>query len=82
MSGSDWIAAPLTVNAWYYSYNNSITISAALLNDQIYSGERSCIANLGSLGTIIGHEITHAFDQTGSAFDYKGDKLDWWTTEE
>ena len=82
LSGSDWIAAPLTVNAWYYSYNNSITISAALLNDQIYSGERSCIANLGSLGTIIGHEITHAFDQTGSAFDYKGDKLDWWTTED
>lgn len=82
LAGGDWISPPLTVNAWYYSYNNSITISAALLNDQVYSGERSAIANLGSLGSIIGHEVTHAFDEIGSEYDYKGDKLDWWTNED
>lgn len=82
LSGSDWMLSPLTVNAWYYAYNNSITIASGIVGEVTYSSNRSEAANLGGLGTIIGHEISHAFDDQGSQYDENGDKNNWWTAED
>lgn len=82
LSGSDWIESPLTVNAWYYAYNNSITIASGIVGDVTYNSNRSEAANLGGLGAIVGHEISHAFDDQGSQYDQNGDKNNWWTDED
>ncbi len=82
LSGNDWLLSPLTVNAWYMAYNNSITISAGIVGDVTYSSSRSEAANLGGLGAIVGHEISHAFDDSGSQYDQNGDKNNWWTAED
>lgn len=82
VQGNDWLMSPLTVNAWYYAYNNSITISAGIVGDVTYSSSRSEAANLGGLGAIVGHEISHAFDDSGSQYDENGNKNNWWTTED
>ena len=79
ITGDSWLNPTTNVNAWYYVHNNSITIGAGLLGDAVYSGSRSETANYGGLGTIIGHEISHAFDAQGSQYDENGDKVDWWT---
>lgn len=82
LSGGDWIESPLTVNAWYYAYNNSITIASGIVGDVTYNSNRSEAANLGGLGAIVGHEISHAFDDQGSQYDQNGDKNNWWTVED
>lgn len=82
VQGNDWLLSPLTVNAWYYAYNNSITISAGIVGDVTYSSSRSEAANLGGLGAIVGHELSHAFDDSGSQYDENGNKNNWWTTED
>ena len=79
---NEWLDSPLTVNAWYCAYNNSITIASGIIGDVTYSSSRSEAANMGGLGTIVGHEISHAFDAQGSQFDENGDKNNWWTAED
>lgn len=82
ITGDSWLNSTTNVNAWYYAHNNSITIGAGLLGDAVYSGSRSETENYGGLGTIIGHEISHAFDAEGSKYDENGNKEDWWTEED
>ena len=82
VSGNDWMYSPLTVNAWYYSNNNSITIASGMVGDVTYNSGRSEAANMGGLGTIVGHEISHAFDDQGAQYDENGDKKNWWTAED
>lgn len=77
-----WQMSPITVNACYAVFNNSINIPIAICSGSFYSDERSKAENYGSLGTIIGHEISHGFDPNGAKFDEKGAMRNWWSDED
>ena len=79
---SQWVMAPYTVNACYTASFNDITFPAAILQSPMYDVNASREENLGSIGYIIAHEITHAFDNNGAKFDEKGNAADWWTQED
>ncbi|KFX56926.1 M13 family metallopeptidase [Clostridium botulinum] len=74
--------SPEDVNAYYDAESNEITIPAAILQKPFYDINESKEKNLGGLGVIIGHEITHAFDNNGSKFDENGKIKNWWTDED
>ncbi|MGN2336760.1 M13-type metalloendopeptidase [Clostridium cagae] len=74
--------SPEDVNAYYDAESNEITIPAAILQKPFYDINESKEKNLGGLGVIIGHEITHAFDNNGSKFDEDGKIKNWWTDED
>ncbi len=74
-----WEMSPQTVNAYYNPMNNEIVFPAAVLQAPFYSPKQNASANYGAIGTIIGHEISHAFDKNGSTFDEKGNMKNWWT---
>ena len=78
----EWIATPQTVNAYYNPSDNSINLPSAILASVLEDGEVSDEVLLGTIGTIIGHEITHGFDTTGSQFDADGNLRNWWTDED
>lgn len=77
-----WLMSALTVNAYYNPQDNSINFPIALLEYELYNKENSYYKNLGSLGTIIAHEITHAFDNNGALFDEKGNLNNWWSEQD
>lgn len=77
-----WIDTPQTVNAYYDPQTNSINILAGILQEPIYDLDASEEENLGSIGMVIGHEITHAFDSTGAQFDENGNLRNWWLQED
>lgn len=77
-----WIATPQTVNAFYSPSYNSINFPIAFLQAPIYDPDASYEANLGATGFTIAHEITHAFDSSGSQYDENGNAADWWTQED
>lgn len=79
---SDWGMAVYTVNAMYDPSANSITFPAGILQAPIYDVNASYEENLGGVGYIIAHEITHAFDNNGAKFDENGNATDWWTEED
>ena len=68
-----------TVNAYYNPLNNEIVFPAAILQYPFYDKNASKEKNLGGIGAVIGHELTHAFDNVGSQFDEDGQLNDWWT---
>ena len=70
------------VNAFYNPQNNSINIMAGILSGEIYNEDMSYEQKLGAIGTVIGHEISHAFDTKGSQFDKDGAISNWWTDED
>ena len=70
------------VNAMYMPYNNSINIMAGVLNGEIYNENMSYEQKLGGIGMVIGHEISHAFDNVGREYDKDGNKTNWWTDED
>lgn len=70
---------PQDVNAAYISDNNSITIPAGILQKPFYDPKASRGTNLGGIGVVIGHEISHAFDPNGSHTDKDGNLVNWWT---
>ena len=74
--------SPLTVNAYYNPQENSINFPIALLDYKYYNENNSYYQNLGSFGSIIAHEITHAFDNNGALFDEKGNMNNWWQEED
>ena len=77
---NQWITSPLTINAYYMPTANSITIPVGILRDAIYDANKNDAANYGTIGVIIGHEISHAFDATtGSFYDENGNSSNWWT---
>jgi putative endopeptidase len=71
-----------TANAMYYVLNNEIYIPAGILQEPIYNINMTREEKLSKIGFIIGHEITHAFDDTGSLYDEKGNVNNWWTYED
>ena len=77
-----WVMSPLTVNAYYNPQDNSINFPIALLDYELYNESNSYYQNLGSLGSIIAHEITHAFDNNGALFDENGNMNNWWQEED
>lgn len=79
---SEWNVTPQTINAYYSPQNNEIVFPAAILQNPFYSGRRSDAANLGGIGYIIAHEVSHAFDSSGSLYDEYGNYNVWWTDEE
>lgn len=79
---NQWITSPHTVNAFYNPTNNEIIFPAGILQDPFYDFNASREKNLGGIGSIIAHEITHAFDSNGSLFDKNGNMANWWTQED
>ncbi len=79
---SEWEVTPQTINAYYSPQNNEIVFPAAILQYPFYSGRRDEASNLGGIGYIIAHEISHAFDSSGSLYDEYGNYNVWWTDEE
>ncbi|MCL1848954.1 MAG: M13 family metallopeptidase [Clostridiales bacterium] len=77
-----WPLQPFTVNAYYYLVENSINFPAAILQPPFYQVGAAKEANMGSIGIIIAHEITHAFDNNGAKFDEDGKLGDWWEAED
>ena len=76
---SEWVMQPFTVNACYSASSNDITFPAAILQAPLYDVNAAPEDNLGGIGYIIAHEITHAFDNNGAKFDENGNAADWWT---
>ncbi len=78
-----WSSPPQTVNATYNSLYNSVTVYAGFLAmPGVYSKDASYESTMGSIGVVIGHEISHAFDKSGSQFDENGNAVNWWTDED
>jgi putative endopeptidase len=77
-----WGFTPPTVNASYNSGNNDITFPAGILQPPFFSFEADDAINYGAIGGVIGHEITHGFDDQGSRFDAEGNLKMWWTPED
>lgn len=79
---TDWAMYPYTVNACYVQTSNDITFPAAILQPPMYDSKASYEENLGGIGYVIAHEITHAFDNNGAKFDENGNAADWWEPED
>jgi putative endopeptidase len=78
----EWGMLPQTVNAYYSPTNNEIVFPAAILQPPYFDYLADPAVNYGSIGSTIAHEITHAFDQSGSRFDADGNLANWWTPED
>lgn len=73
---------PQTVNAYYSSSNNEIVFPAAILQPPFFNFKADAAVNFGGIGAVIGHEISHGFDDSGSRFDGDGNLNNWWTDED
>ena len=76
---SEWGMSPQTVNAYFNPFNNEIVFPAAILQPPFYDYKADEAVNYGGIGAVIGHEISHAFDDSGSRFDANGNLVNWWT---
>jgi putative endopeptidase len=79
---TEWGMSPHTVNAYYSALNNEIVFPAGILQPPFYNPNADDAINYGGIGTVIGHEFTHGFDDKGSMFDAKGNMKNWWTDED
>ena len=77
-----WQMTPVTVNAYYNPTTNEITFPAAILQPPFYDPKADDAANYGTMGAIIGHELTHGFDDQGSQFDADGNMVNWWSEQD
>ncbi len=77
-----WGMTPPTVNAYYNSTRNEIVFPAGILQPPFYDPNRDDAMNYGGMGSVIGHELTHGFDDQGSKFDAMGNLKNWWTPED
>jgi len=79
---SEWGMTPPTVNAYYSPLQNNINFPAGILQPPFYTPSASDAVNLGAIGAVVGHELTHGFDDQGRKFDGAGNLRDWWTPED
>ena len=79
---SEWGMTPQTVNASYSPLKNEITFPAAILQPPYFDAKADDALNYGGIGAVIGHEITHGFDDKGSQFDAQGNNSNWWTDDD
>jgi predicted metalloendopeptidase len=75
----EWFTAPQVVNAFYSPSRNQVVFPAGILQPPFFDAGADDAANYGAIGTVIGHEISHAFDDQGSQFDGDGNLRNWWT---
>jgi endothelin-converting enzyme/putative endopeptidase len=78
----EWSMTPQTVNAVNLPLQNALNFPAAILQPPYFDPQAPAAANYGSIGSVIGHEISHTFDSEGAAFDSKGRVRNWWTPED
>ncbi|WP_027377705.1 M13 family metallopeptidase [Kaistella palustris] len=76
---TEWGMTPQTVNAYYNPLNNEIVFPAAILQPPFFNPKADAAVNFGGIGAVIGHEMTHGFDDSGAQFDAEGNLVDWWT---
>ncbi|HEY4361576.1 MAG TPA: M13 family metallopeptidase [Bryobacteraceae bacterium] len=76
---TDWSMSQPTVNAYYDPQENDINFPAGILQPPFYDNKMDDAVNYGAIGVVIGHELTHGFDDEGRQFDAKGNLRDWWT---
>lgn len=79
---SEWGMNPQTVNAYYSPLNNEIVFPAAILQPPFFDFKADAPVNYGGIGAVIGHEISHGFDDKGSQFDKDGNFVNWWSDED
>jgi len=78
----EWQISPPTVDAYYDPQQNNINFPAGILQPPFFSDKEDAAANYGDMGSTIGHELTHGFDDEGRQFDKDGNLKDWWTKED
>jgi putative endopeptidase len=78
----EWLMPPQMVNAYYHPLMNEIVFPAAILQPPFFYLTGDDAVNYGAIGVVIGHEITHGFDDQGRKFDKDGNQNDWWTEED
>jgi len=78
----EWFSGPQVVNAFYSPNKNEITFPAGILQRPFFDAAAEDAANYGGIGAVIGHEISHAFDDEGSRFEGAGNLRNWWTAED
>jgi len=76
---TDWQMSQPTVNAYYDAQENDVNFPAGILQPPFYDNKMDDAVNYGAIGAVIGHELTHGFDDQGRQFDAKGNLRDWWT---
>ncbi|MDS1031435.1 M13 family metallopeptidase [Porphyromonadaceae sp. NP-X] len=79
---SEWLMTPQTVNAYYNPSTNEICFPAGILQPPFFDVHADDAANYGAIGVVIGHEMTHGFDDQGCQFDKDGNLKNWWTEED
>jgi endothelin-converting enzyme/putative endopeptidase len=79
---SEWFMPPQTVNAYYNPTMNEIVFPAAILQPPFFNLDADDAVNYGAIGAVIGHEISHGFDDSGAKYDGKGNLRDWWTEKD
>ena len=79
---TEWGMTPQTVNAYYNPTTNEICFPAGILQPPFFNPEADDAVNYGAIGVVIGHEMTHGFDDQGSLFDKEGNMNNWWTEED
>ena len=79
---TEWGMSPQTVNAYYNPSNNEIVFPAAILQPPFFFKDGDDAVNYGAIGVVIGHEMSHGFDDEGRKFDKVGNLTDWWTPED
>ena len=78
----EWGMSPQTVNAYFNPFNNEIVFPAAILQPPFYDYKADEAVNYGGIGAVIGHEISHAFDDSGARFDAQGNLVNWWSDKD
>jgi putative endopeptidase len=79
---TEWGMTPPTVNAYYNPSKNEIVFPAGILQPPFFDPKADAAVNYGAIGAVIGHEMTHGFDDQGRKFDAKGNLRDWWTPQD
>jgi endothelin-converting enzyme/putative endopeptidase len=76
---TEWLMSPPTVNAYYEPQKNEIVFPAGILQPPFFNKDATDAVNFGAMGMVVGHELTHGFDDEGRQFDLDGNLKDWWT---
>ena len=77
-----WFMTPQTINAYYHPSLNEIVFPAAILQPPMFDPDADFAVNFGAIDAVVGHEMTHGFDDKGRKFNFEGNMVDWWTKED
>lgn len=77
-----WFMTPQTINAYYHPSLNEIVFPAAILQAPMFDPDADVAVNFGAIGAVVGHEMTHGFDDKGRKFNFEGNMVDWWTKDD